>query len=137
MCAWLQIAQCDPRPDEHRDRALIAQYLDPRTFLMWLRSMLTDNTGLSGGGDWDEDERDARGPNGQDPRKIDHGWMPTIEDILGSWARDQSAFAAADKKVTSYLSELELRADQEGKIADAELLRRFARTWRVLAMELQ
>jgi hypothetical protein len=42
MCSWLQIAPCEPPPDEARDHALIAQYLNPRTFLVWLRSMLAD-----------------------------------------------------------------------------------------------
>jgi hypothetical protein len=31
VCAWLQVAPCDPPPDEKRDHVLIAQYLDPHT----------------------------------------------------------------------------------------------------------
>ena len=53
MCAWLQIAPCDPPPDEQRDHALIAQYLDPHTFLWWLRSLLADDPAHAAGGDWD------------------------------------------------------------------------------------
>ena len=53
MYAWLQIASCDPPPEEARDHAIIAQYLDPRTFLWWLRSMLTNDPAHLAGGDWE------------------------------------------------------------------------------------
>jgi len=136
MCAWIQIARCDPAPDDERDRSVIAQYLDPRTFLMWLRSLLNDELIQTGGGDWDADTPpsytlNSNGGGGN------VGFMPTVEEILRSWARDPSAFFNADQKVKDYLTELERRAKESGATDDAELLGKFRRTWETLAAELQ
>ena len=62
VCAWVQIAPCDPPPDEERDRAVISQYLNPRTFLMWLRSLIVDEPADASGGDWDCDTPDRKIP---------------------------------------------------------------------------
>jgi hypothetical protein len=137
VCAWLQIAPCDPPPDDARDRALIAQYLDPQTFLLWLRSMLADEPARSAGGDWDA-EAPLRGiAAGYDSRLADIGVMPTVEEILRSWARDSSGFAAADEKVKAYLGELERRAHESGAVADVTFLKAFRQTWDTLALELR
>jgi len=136
VCAWLQVAPCEPPPDEKRDRSLIAQYLDPHTFLWWLRSLLADSPVEAAGGDWDSDG----GPppnvasNGQ---AADLGSMPTVEEILRAWARDSSAFRNADQKVKNYLSELERRAAEKEAPSDIEMLRTFRKTWDTLAGELQ
>ena len=37
---WLQRAPLDPHPGIERDRQALARYLDPKTFLQWLRSLL-------------------------------------------------------------------------------------------------
>jgi hypothetical protein len=137
MCAWLQLAPCDPSPDDERDRALIAQYLDPRTFLLWLRSMLADEPARAGGGDWDAETSVAVAAPANSPRLADAGFMPTIEEILRSWARDSSAFIAADEKVKNYLSELERLANESGVTADVELLQSFRTNWETLAVELR
>jgi hypothetical protein len=44
VCAWVQVAPCEPPPDDARDTGLISQYLNPNTFMSWMRSMLTDAT---------------------------------------------------------------------------------------------
>jgi hypothetical protein len=137
MCAWLQIAPCEPAPDEERDHALIAQYLDPRTFLWWLRSLLSDDPAHAAGGDWDAEPHTAATASVNDSRSTDIGFMPTVEEILRSWARDSSAFVSADEKVKSYLKELERRADESGAVADVDLLRAFRQTWETLALELR
>lgn len=137
MCGWLQIAPCDVPPDEDRDRALIAQYLDARTFLMWLRSLLADEPVRSAGGDWDNDDIERSGSGGHIGSAQEIGTSPTVEEILRAWARDASAFAAADEKVKSYHAELERRAVEGGNNADLELLRTFQRTWSTLASELR
>jgi hypothetical protein len=136
VCAWVQIVPCEPPPDDARDRGLIAEYLDPRTFLLWLRSVLNDDAAYAGGGDWDAESPASGAPSGA----TDHlasGLMPTIEEILRSWARDRSAFLSADLKVKHYLGELERRAEESEAAADAELLRKFQRTWETLALELR
>lgn len=137
MCLWLQVAPCDPPPDEERDHALIAQYLDPRTFLWWLRSLLADDPANVAGGDWDAEADTPVTGTTSDPRVADTGFMPTVEEILRSWARDSSAFVAADEKVKTYLKELERRARENGAVADEELLKTFRQTWDALAPELR
>lgn len=136
-CEWLQVAPCDPPPDVDRDRALIAQYLDPRTFLLWLRSVLADAPPQGGTGDWDDDNGKRNGVGHQDESTVDVGLLPTVEEILRAWARDASAFGSADEKVKSYLSELQRRADEDGNRNDAELLKTFRRSWDTLASELR
>ena len=136
-CAWLQIAPCDPPPDEGRDHALIAQYLDPRTFLWRLRSLLNDEPAHTAGGDWDMETHYPVSANFSDTRAEYASFMPTIEEILRSWARDSSAFAGADEKVKTYLTELQRRSGESGATADAELLSAFRRMWETLARELR
>jgi hypothetical protein len=137
MCAWLQVAPCDPPPDEERDRALIAQYLDPRTFLLWLRSVLADEPARAAGGDWDSEATEPASGVINNRNIPEVGLVPTVEEILRAWARDSSAFAAADEKVKSYLHELERQAKEDGAAADVELLQNFQRTWNTLASELR
>ena len=137
VCAWLQVAPCDPPPDDKRDHALIAQYLDPHSFLWWLRSLLADGTVESVGGDWDSNGDPSHDSSPKGSHATDLGSMPTIEEILRAWARDSSAFRNADQKVKTYLSELERRATEKEAQSDVELLRTFRKTWDTLARELQ
>jgi hypothetical protein len=137
MCTWLQVAPCDPPPDAERDNALIAQYLDPRTFLLWLRSLLADEPARAGGGDWDVEVPIWVTGRNNASNISDTSILPTVEEILRSWARDSAAFVLADKKVKTYLSELERRADEGGAVADAQLLKTFRQTWDAFALELQ
>jgi hypothetical protein len=67
----------------------------------------------------------------------DDGIGPSVEEILRSWSRDPSSFAAADDKVRAYLGELERRAEESGATADSALLKAFRRTWNTLASELR
>lgn len=137
VCAWLQLAPCDPPPDEKRDHGLIAQYLDPHTFLWWLRSVLADTPAEGAGGDWDSDGDPSPGVTPNGAHSPDLGAMPTIEEILHAWARNSAAFRNADQKVKTYLSELERRAAEKEAQSDADLLRTFRKTWDTLAGELQ
>ena len=137
VCAWLQVAPCDPPPDAKRDHCLIAQYLDPNTFLLWLRSLLAGGPMEDAGGDWDSDGGPPGVGSGKGTRPIDPGAIPTIEEILRSWARDAAAFRSADQKVKTYLSELERRAAEISTPSDLDLLRRFRKTWETLAGELK
>ena len=138
VCAWVQIAPCDPPPDNARDTGLIAQYLNPNTFMWWMRSMLTDGASDGEGGDWDSEENDsAKGKASKVSRAFEAWAMPTVEEILRAWARDSVAFKTADDKVRAYLSELERRAAETNAEADAKLLRTFRTTWETLAGELR
>jgi hypothetical protein len=138
VCAWLQIAPCEPAPDDERDHALIAQYLNPQVFLMWLRSMLTDEHAETAGGDWDADDLpSASPPKHAERRSTEIGVMPTIEEILRSWAKDPSAFLDVDQKVRTYLTELQRRAAEGGAVDDVQLLNKFQKTWDTLAVGLR
>jgi hypothetical protein len=137
MCAWLHVAPCEPPPDEDRDRALIAEYLDPHTFLVWLRSVLADRPANAAGGDWDADPDAPGGGDGGGRSVPAVDLIPTLEEILRAWARDSSAFASADEKVRSYLHEIERHAREHNSVADVEMLEGFRRTWETLAAELR
>jgi hypothetical protein len=135
-CAWLQIAPCEPPPDDDRDRAVIAQYLDARTFLLWLRSMLTDEGASAGGGECAEGTSSGSVTT-RDPGTFDDSVGPTIEEILRAWALNPSSFIAMDEKVKAYMGELQRRAYESGAVADSELLKAFHLTWNELAAELR
>lgn len=137
MCAWLQLAPCDPPPDAARDCALIGQYLDPRTFLLWIRSLLADEPAHSSDTDWDDDGEGRKGAGASGDNRSDLGLLPSVEEILRAWARDADAFRSADEKVTTYLSELERRAAESNSPADVQLLQTFQKTWNTLASELR
>jgi hypothetical protein len=137
MLSWLQAAPFNPAIPEDRDRAVIAQYLEPRTFLLWLRSLLLDQPARAGGGNWDDDEDRSTGmrnPGGSGKTKGDGS--PTVEEILASWARNPQSFAEADSKVRAYLSELEKRAVESGAQEDVVLLSKFRAMWSTLSTEL-
>jgi hypothetical protein len=137
VCSWLQVAPCDPPPDEKRDHGLIAQYLDPHTFLWWLRSLLNDSPVEGAGGDWDADPGKLPNISSGNSHSTELGSMPTIEEILRAWARDSAAFLSADRKVKAYLGELERRAAENETAADTQLLKTFRKTWDTLAKELR
>jgi hypothetical protein len=99
--------------------------------------MLADEPARAAGGDWDAEGPIWNNAASYDASAVDTGIMPTIEEILRSWARDSDAFAAADKRVKTYLTELERRADEGGTTADVELLKTFRQTWDTFASELQ
>ena len=137
MCEWIQIAPCDPPPDEARDRALIAQYLDPRTFLLWVRSLLADEATHPNDADWDDDGIGNSGTDGHAENRPESDLMPTVEEILRAWARDKDSFRNADEKVGAYLVDLEQRAAENNQSANVELLQTFRKTWNTLASELR
>ncbi len=106
----------------------------PKTFLQWIRSLLTGGAVGDGGGDWD-------GRHSPDAHRIVRKdgpiwWAPTIEEVLKSWSRDPGEVAAVDRKVRHYLK---LMADQEDIERDPdenEALAVFEKTWKVLRQEL-
>lgn len=136
-CAWLQTAPCEPSPDVERDRAVIARYLDVRTFFLWLQSLLSDGAVPDGGGDWDGDDDDkTKPPNRGSPRPKDHECAIAVEDILHAWAKDPTTFQATHEKVGAYLNELERAAREQKRTDEVEVLQGFRKLWTALAVEL-
>jgi hypothetical protein len=131
MCSWLQFAPCTPPPDKQRDDALISEYLDPKTFLMWIASEL-EGEPLAAGGAWDLDGGSVEMKGATRTLSA----APTMEAILRAWARDPRAFSAADEKIRSYLAEIQRRTEQSGTQEEIELLRRFNECWITLTTEL-
>ena len=77
----------------------MAEYLDVRTFLSWVRSLLDDFIAGDGGGDWNDSGK--RTPSTQ--RRTDiSGWAPTLEQALKAWVRDRNQLQLADRAVARY-----------------------------------
>jgi len=132
--SWLQRAPIDPPPGEERDRQALARYLDPRTFLLWIRSLLTGEPFGDGGGDWDDQ---ANSQSRRASRKTGPTWWaPTIEEVLKSWSRDPSSLILIDKKVRQYLKLYEQQTDSELTPQDRKVVADFHATWKVVCRSL-
>lgn len=139
-CAWLQLAPCNPRPDNDRDRALVAEFLDPRSFLLLLKSELNDEAASEDDDFWDGGDHEEGDPHRKKSnrwRPLEPGLLPSVEEILRAWARDNAAFVSANEKVNSYLQQLERVAIAGERREDAELLRKFRDTWTTIAEGLK
>lgn len=132
--SWLQRAPIDPQPGEERDRQALARYLDPRTFLLWIRSLLTGEPCGDGGGDWD-DQTDSKS-RGVLQKPGPTWWAPTIEEVLKSWSRDPSSLTLIDKKVRQYLKLYEQQTDSELTTDERKAVADFHATWQVVSRSL-
>lgn len=131
--AWIQRTPMDPPPGEERDRRAFSRYLDPRTFLLWIRSLLTGDPLGGGGGDWDgSSRRPSQGARVGGPA----WWVPTIEDALKAWTRDPSTLANVDRKVRHYLEIIDEERREDCSDAERNALAEFRSTWDVLRLEL-
>jgi hypothetical protein len=100
-CArWLQRVSVTPPIVAERDRAAIGRFLGARAFQAWMRGILEGESGAGDDTPWERHDRDGAG--GQ------RDWNAledlTLEDILGAWARDESAFRRADKRFDGYVA---------------------------------
>lgn len=132
--SWMQRAPLNPPPGNERDRAALARYLDPRTFLSWIRSLLTGEQVDDAGGDWDqnEDHRRTIVSDGGGPT----WWAPTIEDVLKAWNRDPESLRWIDKRVIQYLAMYREQKDLDQPAEELKIVDEFKRTWDVLRREL-
>ena len=130
---WLQRAPLDPPPSTSRDHRALARYLDPRTFLLWIRSILTSDALSDGGGDWDDElPRHQATTRSAAP----DWWAPTLEDVLKAWSRDPVTVREVDRKVRRYLDVME-QAPPEGQAEEErEILEQFRSIWDVLRSQL-
>ncbi|WP_017903489.1 hypothetical protein [Pseudomonas asplenii] len=125
---WLQRAATIPELGEGRDRAAFVHFLGTHGFLRWLAAMLAEES-TGPGEDWR-----LCGPTSRDqglPATWE-AWMPTLEDMLGAWARDPAGFQAIEQRVSRYLPALLERARNGEAHETLELLRRFEDLWRKL-----
>ena len=131
---WLQRAPLDPAPDDDRDRQALARYLDPRTFLQWIRSLLTGESDGEGGGDWDGESRTP-------PRRgkldvVPTWWAPTMEEVLRAWSRDPNSLKLIDRKVRHFLKLYQEQTESEVSAEDRAIVAEFHQTWQILRREL-
>jgi hypothetical protein len=129
---WVQRTPMDPPPDEERDRDAIARYLDARTFLQWIRSLLDGGSVDDGGGEWSEDEKKAPSTSvGRGPT----WWAPTLEEILRAWTRDPGSLVEVDRRIRHYLK---IWHDKGVDLTpeDRSVLEEFRSSWDVLRREL-
>ena len=131
--AWFQRAPLDPPPDQARDRRALSRYLDPRTFLLWIRSLLDAEDIGDGGGDWNT-RSDRERPSSRAASLT--WWAPTLEEILQAWSRDPSSLRKVDRKVERYLKFMQEQSDQQYSEGEAEVLDEFEQTWQVLRQTL-
>lgn len=132
--AWLQRAPIDPPPGEERDRQALARYLDPRTFLLWIRSLLTGDACGDGGGNWDDDSESPQ--RRKVPKAGPTWWAPTIEEVLRAWSRDPSSLVLIDKRVRQYLKLYEEQKDIELTPEERTVVADFHSTWHILRRSL-
>ena len=126
--SWIQRAPSRSPFGEERDRAAFARVLGARGFLIWLAGMLDDN-GSDGEGDWTTDRKpDSSKRNGD--LSIDPA-IPTLEEMLASWARNTNRFMEIDRRVTTYLPAILDQVDHEDPRAAADI-RVFSALWQTL-----
>lgn len=131
--SWLQRVPMEPSPTKHRDHNALSRYLDARTFLQWIRSLLHGSTGGDGGGGWDE----PRTKNGKALKN--HGpewWCPTLEEVLKAWSKNPGSLADVDRKVAFYFELMKHRPVDEVAEADRRVLLEFRETWQVIRQSL-
>lgn len=132
--SWIQLCPIHPSLGRERDEQAMAHFLDPRTFLLWIKTLLTDEVIGDGSGDWDSEENVfQRQKSSQTPIAW---WAPTIEEILHAWSRDPDGFIEIEKKVRYYLKLYEKLADIEYHEEERKALDDFKKTWQVLRREL-
>ncbi|MEX1028350.1 MAG: phospholipase D family protein [Candidatus Paceibacterota bacterium] len=131
--SWLQRTPLNPAPTEERDRQALARYLDARTFLQWIRSLLTGNSDGEGGGDWDTPTT----PGSRDNLEVmPTWWAPTLEEVLRSWSRDANSLKLIDRKVRHFLKLYQVQTDAEVRAEDRAVVEEFHRTWQILRRAL-
>lgn len=130
--SWLQRAPADPPFGEERDRAAFVRFLGARGFLLWLAGLLADD-GRDGEDDWTIEKQQDRAAPGVNPA-LDPA-LPTLEEMLAAWSRDQNKFRDIERRVSEYLPAVLEQAGQEDP-QTAAMLRRFDELWGKLRIGL-
>lgn len=133
---WVQLARIAGFQPAERDRKLLAQYLDARTFLAWIRSLLDQSICGEGGGDWDGDHRTPHPErrDGSDPDAA--AWAPSLEQALKAWLRDPDQLRQVDDLLTRYLDSIHQAHGSETPGPESRALAEIRRVWPVVRREL-
>lgn len=128
-CAWVQRVAWDLPED--RDERVMARFLDHRTFMQWLRDLLTHQALTDGGGDWDGEPVRRRHGNGS-VGKLDRSWIPTLEEVLRASIQQPLVLESIDRRLRAYLVHLPI----DIPIEDRQALKEFEEVWRMAHREL-
>jgi hypothetical protein len=133
QCRWIQIAPISGFQPHNRDRALMARFLDTRTFLAWIRSMLDDSVAGDGGGDWNSrpSTNRAAGKNGD----LDL-WVPSLEQALKAWVRDPEQLSRVDNILARYLDSMREPQHETRTEEEKQALNAVGKVWSVIRREL-
>lgn len=131
--SWLQRVPMTPAPGKERDHMALSRYLDSRTFLQWIRSLLHGTTGGDGGGEWDESKakhsKDAK-------RNGPEWWCPTLEEVLKAWSKNPGSIREVDRKISFYFELMNQRPANDTVSEDHKILEEFVATWQVVKRSL-
>ena len=130
--SWLQRAPLDPPPDVDRDHLALSRFLDARTFLQWLRSLLVGTVPGDGGGDWNESGSTRKKASNVGPA----WWSPTLEEVLKAWSRDPSSLKEVDRKAQVYMTLYQQRDPSEVSDDERKVIEAFSHTWQIVRLEL-
>ena len=134
QCRWVQFAPISNFDRETRDRELMAQYLDVRTFLSWIRSLLDDSIAGVGGGDWDDTP--AKSGRGNCSKRDFDLWAPSLEQALKAWVRDPGQLVEADRVLSNYLESRCEASENEPTPEEKRALEAIRKVWPVIRREL-
>ena len=131
--SWLQRAPMTPPPNKQRDHSALSRYLDSRTFLQWIRSLLHGTTGGDGGGEWDQPEPNrSQVSNSNRPE----WWCPTLEEVLKAWSKNPASIVEVDRKIGFYFDMLKKQPSTVATDEDRQILEAFMTTWQVVKQSL-
>lgn len=128
--SWLMRAPCHPAPDAERDRQAISRYLDPKSFLAWIRSLLAEANSGDGGGEWDQSDNDPGSRNVKATGPT--WWVPTLEEVLKAWIRDPRSLKSVDEKLSRYLAIVQNDSAHQLTQGDRHAIEQFHQTWLML-----
>ena len=132
-CRWVQLAPIAGFNAEDRDKTLMAEYLDVRTFLSWVRSLLDDSIAGDGGGDWNDSGKRALGTQ---KRSAISGWVPTLEQALKAWVRDRKQLQLADRAVARYFDTIRETQEDTLSAEERQAVDAVRKVWPVIRREL-
>lgn len=125
-CRWLQCLEVRPAIPKDRDHAAIAARMTPNQFLTWIRQLLSgEPDDVGGGGSW---RSAGEATPAALPIRI------TLEEVLGSRARQHSRVSDLDARLTTYLKHVMRRCADKPDFHTQ--LQEFADLWDLARKEL-
>lgn len=131
-CEWVQRVPWDGELPLDRDQRVMARFLDHRTYMQWLKALLAQSGDAGdGGGDWDGNGAGPRAAHGR-AAPSPSSWLPTLEEILRTSARQPATLREIDRRLDGYWSHLPSDIPDDERAALSEL----REVWRIVQREL-